>query len=214
MDPIYSALFEDLYHLTKDIRFMPIRKLQKKKVRTKDTQNEEEQEEDASEEFFIEDFAPMLYSLALIGLISLIYCVLGVLGQCSKNCRARKQRMWRFFFWNGILITLLEGYLGFIISALKRLQKGYRFDTLLQSFNSVYSFCYLGILFLAPIKMTRYFRRHIDKFKDPEFREKFGEVIEGLTHRREGAGNTFALFCYRRLLLVVLMVFMAEQNYF
>lgn len=71
----------------------------------------------------------------------------------------------------------------------------------------------LLICTLAPVAMTVYFRRNHKRFRQKAFVKRFGEVVNNLNFRDKNATNYFVIFCYRRLFLVALIVFLQDYPY-
>ena len=65
----------------------------------------------------------------------------------------------------------------------------------------------------GPLALTVYLRRNFDKFRLTTFKSQFNEVIEALSYRRVSSNNLFLVFCYRRLILVILIVLMRDFTY-
>jgi hypothetical protein len=71
----------------------------------------------------------------------------------------------------------------------------------------------LLICILAPVAMTVYFRKNHKLFRQKTFVKRFGEVVNNLNFRDKNAANYFVIFCYRRLFLVALIVFLQDYPY-
>jgi hypothetical protein len=59
----------------------------------------------------------------------------------------------------------------------------------------------------APCFLSLYFRKRVWKFKDEGFRLRFKDAIDILTDRHTFSAFYFSLFCYRRLVLMVIIVY-------
>jgi len=65
----------------------------------------------------------------------------------------------------------------------------------------------------APMGMTLFFRSRVRKFKKPNFKKRFGDLIEGLSAERKSSTNYFAIFCYRRLFSCLFIVLFVSKPY-
>lgn len=66
---------------------------------------------------------------------------------------------------------------------------------------------------LGPILITRFLRARISKFRRASFKDKYGDIIENLSFRRRSAPNLVSIFCYQRLMLVLLIIFASNYGY-
>ncbi len=61
---------------------------------------------------------------------------------------------------------------------------------------------------IAPLAMTVYFIFKISQFRNKQFLRRFSSVIRDFNYRYKWSSMYISIFCYRRLFLSLLIVFL------
>jgi hypothetical protein len=155
----------------------------------------------------------MLLTFFVILLLAIAFAGLGIYAIFKKAARKVWKKLYYTVFWNLTLRTFLESYLPHAHQLAEALKEGYNWNSTLHVTLSLFSIFNLILLLLVPLFLFHYFRKNTGNFRKPEFRRKFGDSTDILSHRRRKASTYFLTFCYRRLLIVGFIVF-AEKGYF
>jgi hypothetical protein len=59
----------------------------------------------------------------------------------------------------------------------------------------------------VPVFLTIFFRWKFSMFNDPEFFDKFKDIISDLSYRSKYSSYFILIYCYRRLAQICLIVF-------
>jgi hypothetical protein len=111
-------------------------------------------------------------------------------------------------FWNTPLKFLIEGYLALTLQSLSLMNKGLNWITALNTKENVFVIIALSTCSFAPLIMTMFFIRHFTQFRDKKFLLRFSSVIGELNWRYKWSSMFIFIFCYRRLILSLLIVFL------
>jgi len=118
--------------------------------------------------------------------------------------------LYYFFIWNGSVRFMTESYVPVLLVAVQEKYEGHnKRGTVLEVTFSLLNLATCIVFTTAPLLITIHLRRNIKKFRKASFKKKWGEVIEELSHKRASSANQVAIFFYRRLTLIVLLVFFA-----
>jgi hypothetical protein len=79
-----------------------------------------------------------------------------------------------------------------------------------QALFAIFTMIICGV---APIGMTFFFTIRIQQFRDKVFLSRFGSVIGDFNFREKMSSVFISIFCYRRLIEVVLIVFVSSYPY-
>ena len=66
---------------------------------------------------------------------------------------------------------------------------------------------------IAPLAMTVYFIIKFRQFRDKNFLRRFSSVIGDFNYRNKWSSMFFSIFCYRRLVMSLLIVFLPTYQY-
>lgn len=130
----------------------------------------------------------------------------------DKSYRAFNQKLTAFIFWNFSIRFLLESYCPIMHEACARVQQFYgtsRLSTFLKWLDQLEYYMYL----ILPALLSWVIFKNYHKIKKRRFRTSYEEAVSSLTHRRRPAAFYPGIFCYRRLLLAVIVVQLAEAPY-
>jgi len=61
--------------------------------------------------------------------------------------------------------------------------------------------------------MTKFFGSNMSNFDDDTFKLRFSEAIANLNPKSENAAYFYFIFCYRRIIAGLLIVFLPEYSY-
>ena len=117
------------------------------------------------------------------------------------------QRIKYQIFWNGTLRYFMEGYMAFSLNSLLNQVQGLDWSTHFTRLTSLFSVVILALVFLLPVFMTIFFRLKFSMFNDPEFFDKFKDIISDLSYRSKYSSYFILIYCYRRLAQICLIVF-------
>jgi TctA family transporter len=79
--------------------------------------------------------------------------------------------------------------------------------------QAVFTICTMIICGVAPVGMTFFFTIRIQQFRDKVFLSRFGSIIGDFNFREKMSSLFISIFCYRRLIEVLLIVFVASYPY-
>lgn len=113
--------------------------------------------------------------------------------------------------WNGPLRYIVESYLSISLSFLSWYALPRQWDQPVDIIINLFCILNFCVYILMPMLTRRFFIKNFEKFKEPDFRARFKEVLAQLSYRYDTSPNFFTIFCYRRLVLVFLIVYL--QNY-
>lgn len=154
--------------------------------------------------------------LTLIGILLLV-CVLVLLKVMSKlgpfKQAANKIFNWiyYFIFWNTPLRYIMESYINLTLTTLTFIATTDYWSDNFKITETLFSFVVMFVCVVAPAVISLYFACNIKKFLIPSFKRRFDAVIKNWNWRSAWCSLYFSIFCYRRLIEVILIVFL--QNY-
>ena len=150
------------------------------------------------------------FLVIIIGILSMIpliwvYIIL--------NKRKKSEEISQFVFFSGSLQLYMESYLQIVLSCLIVFRAGLDNETGSQIFRSVFvSTALLGCV-LIPGLVSAYLQINRGRFHKKAFHGRFASVIGELNHKQSLSSWLFSLYCYRRLILGLLIVFMSRYSY-
>lgn len=171
----------------------------------------ENQEDQLDSDLFLENIAPMLVSVIIVFLIFAVFMILSYWKFVEEAIKPVYKWMSNMIFWNLTLRYYLEGYLPLTHAKLLQLRAGYKWDSALMIALSLSSIAWLCIYVFGPIFLWKFFSKHVENFREKWFRRRFGDSTNILTHRRRKAALYFLIFCYRRLLIMITLVFVSSK---
>jgi hypothetical protein len=151
----------------------------------------------------------MIFALAVpavIIIVLLIYWGRKLHSSIQKSFRKIKHA----FFWNGPLRYWIESYISISLAYVSWFSLPRKWDTSADYWINIFCLFHLFVYLISPILITRFLRRNFDRFGDPRFRSLYGELTLKLNPHQFSSTNLYAIFCYRRLLLTVFIVFLAK----
>ena len=79
--------------------------------------------------------------------------------------------------------------------------------------QAIFAIVTMIICGVAPAGMTFFFTIKIQQFRDKVFLSRFGSIIGDLNFREKMSSVFISIFCYRRLIEVLLIVFVSSYPY-
>jgi hypothetical protein len=86
---------------------------------------------------------------------------------------------------------------------------GFSWSSYLNRAQAVFSIITLLVCSVSPLAMTVYFATRINMFRDKQFLDRFSSVIGDLNWRNRLSSFFISIFCYRRMALILITVFVA-----
>ena len=149
-----------------------------------------------------------LFLVLIVGLLLLLVLLV---------CRSQSERFECAFeiteriryqiFWNGTLRYFMEGYMALSLNSMLDMVQGLDWSTHFARLTSLFTWVILALVFLVPVFLTIFFRWKFSMFNDPEFFDKFKEIISDLSYRSKYSSYFILIYCYRRLAQICLIVF-------
>ncbi len=93
------------------------------------------------------------------------------------------------------------------------MNKGLDFYTEINRAQAVFAIITMIIFGIAPLLMTVYFRIRINNFRNALFLLRFSSIIGDFNYRERMCSLFISIFCYRRLVEAVLIVFLPSKPY-
>ncbi len=116
-------------------------------------------------------------------------------------------------FWNSPLKFIIEGYLALTLQSLTLMSKGLSWSTSLNMKENLFAIIAMIVCGLAPITMTVLFIFHFSQFRKKEFLMRFSSIIGEFNFRNKWSCMFISIFCYRRLVMALLIVFLPSHSY-
>ena len=113
-----------------------------------------------------------------------------------------------FLFWNATFKYIIEGYLALTLESITLMKKGLNWNTNLNIEEAVFGIITMIVCGIAPLAMTVFFIINFSQFRHKKFLQRFGSIIEDFNYRYKWSCMFISLFCYRRLVISLLIVFM------
>ena len=155
----------------------------------------------------------VLFGLVGLTMIPCLLCLRAFM-RCSKIVRYIAETIKHLLFWNMTLQMFMESYIEVILSCIAAFTIGLVWTTTADKLQSAYvvgsTVVYLALPAIVSLFLVCSFR----KFREKQFRKKYHETIKDLSFRNRWSGLFFALFCYRRLAIVLMIVFLTDYDYF
>jgi hypothetical protein len=85
-----------------------------------------------------------------------------------------------------------------------------KWDSTLEIIYSIINIMIVVIYTTVPLLITAYLRSNIKKFRKKSFKQGWSELIQDLTHKHKSSTNFIAIFCYRRLTLILLIILLPD----
>ena len=141
-------------------------------------------------------------------------CCMCVCMRFSEVARLIGDTIKYLLFWNMTLQIFMESYIEVVYSSITSLTLGLEWTTGADKMQSLYVVGSVVVYLTLPAFVSLFLVRSIRKFRDKRFLKKYSSTIKDLSFRRRFSGLFYALFCYRRLVQVLLIVFLAHRHYF
>jgi hypothetical protein len=115
--------------------------------------------------------------------------------------------------WNESIRFVLQSYLSFTLFLVCAIDYTSQLQT--TGNYAVLILASIVLIFYAviPLALTLYFRKHLAKFRQKAFLDKFKEIIGGYDWRVKQATFHISLFCYRRLIQVAVIELLSDYAY-
>jgi predicted membrane protein len=140
---------------------------------------------------------------------------LKILKPLSKRLTKYYIKLYYALFWNGILRYILESYLAVTLVNLQKIfDAGLIWSNPVQIVFSLVTLITIIFYIVAPMCMTVYFRRFVNKFYLTSFNKRFRDVTGDLQPKESSSPNFFVIFCYRRLVASLLIVLLQSHSSF
>lgn len=205
---IYKQLVGEEIKTEHKGRHMRIRRKQKSKENSFKTKEEEEDDE----QIFHQRIAPMLLQIIVLIISAVLFLILGIWQVFDRQVRPYWLSMNYAVFWNSTLRLYFESYLPLGHLYMWDLQDGYKSSSSLFTLKNLESIFELILITCAPYIIYRYLKSNQHRFTEPIFRRRFGDTTNILNHRNPLATRYILIFCYRRFLFIIWIVFV-EKSY-
>ncbi len=107
----------------------------------------------------------------------------------------------------------MEGYLALTLESLTLLSKGLRWSTDLNKKENLFAIVTMIVCAFAPLGMTFFFTKNFTQFRNSKFLLRFSSIIGEFNWRNKWSSIFICIFCYRRLILSLLIVFLPSYPY-
>ena len=155
----------------------------------------------------------LLYLMILAALIP-FYLILKCVANHYSFVEAVYIRIRDTLFWNYPLRYIMETYLALTFFAFTQIfTEGLVWDSGFMIVSSLFTLLCAIIFIVIPIPMTWFFRKNFKKYPQKLFQNKFGDITRDFYWRSRNASNFIAVFCYRRLIQILLITFAAQYPY-
>ena len=111
-------------------------------------------------------------------------------------------------FWNSTFKFIIEGYIELTLESLILMKKGLNWSTNLDREEAVFVIITMMVCGIAPLAMTVYFIINFTQFRNKIFLKRFSSVIGEFNYRSKWSSIVISIFCYRRLVMSLLIVFL------
>lgn len=120
-----------------------------------------------------------------------------------------------FVFWNFTSRYMMQGYIKFAFATLSILALQFLFSQPLSITESVLSILFFVLVCLVfPTVLFIKLYLNYNKWREEAFKKQFGQVIQNLNPLNRSASQYVLIFCFRRLLQVVLIMALRDFYYF
>ena len=86
-----------------------------------------------------------------------------------------------------------------------------KFDTAGYVLSYILSVLMVAACFTYAISIRVYFRKHVEKFTDPDFKKRYGEVYNGIKEPYKRVSLTVSeVFIYRRIMYAFVAVYLTN----
>ncbi len=116
-------------------------------------------------------------------------------------------------FWNSTLKFVMEGYLALTLESLTLLSKGLSWSNGLNKKENLFAIVIMIVCAFAPLRMTYFFTKNFTQFRDRKFLHRFSSIVVEFNWRNKWSSIFICIFCYRRLILSLLIVFLPSYPY-
>ena len=145
----------------------------------------------------------MFLGAILLAILVMLYC----LRNSNSIIGDIYDRIKYLIFWNSTIRFILEGYLDLALVSFMVWSNGLDWSTAFTRLAALFTLANLAVIIVVPIVVSRYLHCNHSKFRDGEFLDRFNEVIGDLSYRSNLSPYFIAVFCYRRLFQVILIVY-------
>ena len=149
-----------------------------------------------------------LFLVLIVGILLLLVLLLCYCHRERFECAFEITERIRYqIFWNGTLRYFMEGYMALSLNSMLDLVQGLDWSSHFARLTSLFTWVILTMVFLVPVFLTIFFRWKFSMFNDPEFFDKFKDIISDLSYRSKYSSYFILIYCYRRLAQICLIVF-------
>ena len=133
----------------------------------------------------------------------------------ARNICIKKvsDRIYYILFWNSTFRYIIEGYLAITLESLTFISKGLDWSTELNIKQDLFAIISMSFCGFVPLAMTLYFIRNFTQFINNKFLRRFSSVIGDFNYRYKWSPMFISIFCYRRLIMSLLIVFLPSYPY-
>jgi hypothetical protein len=108
---------------------------------------------------------------------------------------------------------IIEGYLALTLESLTVMNKGLYWNTILNIEEALFAIITMIVCGFAPLTITVYFIINFTQFRNQEFLKRFSSVIKDFNYRNKWSAMFISIFCYRRLVMTLIIVFLPSHPY-
>lgn len=158
----------------------------------------------------LQTLATLMIGLLVVPAVLILVLLLYWSRKLDKSLKKAFRKLKYTFMWNGPLRYWIESYISISLNYISWVALPRKWDTSADISMNLFCISHLVLYLLSPLIVTKYLRKNFDRFKEPWFKRSFHELIMKLNYRQLSSTNFFAIFCFRRLLLVVFVVFLTK----
>lgn len=143
---------------------------------------------------------------SVVVLVVIIVVILRIFCFKVECIKAFLSKIWRFFFWNFVIRTILETYLEMSLNNMIKLY-ALNTETWFETLGSGFSIAILGVMAVFPIFAPIFLKKKRDVLKEPEFISKYGALMQDLRTNSRPIHYYQTFFMLRRLIFAMMIVF-------
>ncbi len=107
----------------------------------------------------------------------------------------------------------MEGYLTLTFQSLTLMNQGLNWSSNLNRIESIFLIITMIVCCSAPMAITWYFIKNFTHYREKQFLRRFRSVIRDFNYRFKWNSVFVSLFCYRRLVMSLLIVFLPSYPF-
>ena len=145
----------------------------------------------------------------------LIFCVIKTLRHRVKDaCERQYHALRKALFWDSFIRYIIEGNLDLCYENIFFVHLYSSFDTQDEAINTGTRIAFVVVLGFWLIWSTCFITRNRKNLKQEELEEKFGSMYEGIKTKKLESALYTPVFCLRRMLVVLALLFLKERDEF